>query len=215
MLRFYRIKNFQIKNIQMDIFYYSNYCKHSQRVLQFLVKGDLVDKISFICIDKRFHDKRTNQIKIALENGTSVILPPNVHSVPALLLVNQNYHLVLGDDIINHYEPVVREKVAHADMGNGEPSGFAMGQFAGTNTANITSEQFTFYNMSPEELSAKGNSARRPLYNYASVHNEPQFIQTPPNTYKPDKIPNGVSIDSLEQQRNNDIQPSSLFIPSI
>ena len=50
----------------MDILYYSNYCKHSQRVVQTLVKGNLTDKISFICIDKRSRDPKTNQIFIHL-----------------------------------------------------------------------------------------------------------------------------------------------------
>ena len=197
----------------MDIFYYSNYCKHSQKVLQFLVKGNLVDKISFICIDKRFHDKRTNQTKIALENGTSVILPPNIHSVPALLLVNKNYQLILGDDIMKYYEPVVREKIMKADLGNGEPAGFAMNQFSGS--AAVTSEQFTFYNMTPEELSAKGTSMRRPMYNYVGVNDDSHFIQTPPDTYRPDKISGSVTVDVLEKQRSEEIQQSPLFIPSL
>ena len=48
----------------MDTLYYSNYCKHSQRILQFLVKGNLVDKINFMCIDKRQQDDTNNQIYI-------------------------------------------------------------------------------------------------------------------------------------------------------
>ena len=197
----------------MDIFYYSNYCKHSQKVLQFLVKGNLVDKISFICIDKRFYDARTNQTKIALENGSSVILPPNVHSVPALLLVNKNYQMVLGDDIIKHYEPLVREKIARADLGTGEPAGFAMNQFGGGTM--VTSEQYTMYNMTPEELAAKSTSMRRPLHNYVSANDDNQFIKTPPDTYKPDKISTNITIDTLEKQRTDEIQQSPLFIPTL
>jgi len=199
----------------MDIFYYSNYCKHSQKVLQFLVKGNLVDKISFICIDKRFYDKRTNQTKIALENGSSVILPPNIHSVPALLLVNKNYQLILGDDIMKHYEPMVREKIMKVDLGNGEPMGFGMNQFSGAGGTNIVSEQFTMYNMTPEELSAKGSSVRRPIYNYVGVNDDSNFIQTPPDTYKPDKISGNITVDVLEKQRTDEIQQSPLFIPSL
>jgi len=199
----------------MDIFYYSNYCKHSQKVLQFLVKGNLVDKISFICIDKRYYDKRTNQTKIALENGSSVILPPNIHSVPALLLVNKNYQMILGDDIMKHYEPIVREKIAKAELGNGEPAGFGMNQFSGAGGTNIMSEQFTFYNMTPDELSAKGTSARRPMYNYVGVNDDSRFIQTPPDTYKPDKVSGNITVDVLEKQRSEEIQQSPLFIPSI
>ena len=74
----------------MDTLYYSNYCKHSQRVLQYLVKANLTSKISFICIDKRQRDANNNQLYIILENGQRVVMPPNVHSVPALLLVNHN-----------------------------------------------------------------------------------------------------------------------------
>ena len=37
----------------MDILYYSNYCAHSQKVVDLLVKSNMQDKISFICIDKR------------------------------------------------------------------------------------------------------------------------------------------------------------------
>ena len=68
----------------MDILYYSNYCKHSQSVLQTLVKSNLSKKVSFICIDKRRLDPATNQMKIILENGSQVILPPNIKSVPCL-----------------------------------------------------------------------------------------------------------------------------------
>lgn len=199
----------------MDIFYYSNYCKHSQKVLQFLVKGNLVDKISFICIDKRYYDKRTNQTKIALEDGKNCILPPNIHSVPALLLVNKNYQLILGDDIMKYYEPMVRERIMKAELGNGEPAGFAMNQFSGAGGTNIISEQFTMYNMTPDELSAKGTSIRRPMHNYVGVNDDSRFIQTPPDTYKPDKISGSITVDVLEKQRSEEIQQSPLFIPSL
>ena len=63
----------------MDTLYYSNHCKHSQRVLQYLVKGNLSNKLNFICIDKRERDSNNNQMYICLENGQKVILPPNIH----------------------------------------------------------------------------------------------------------------------------------------
>ena len=198
-----------------DIFYYSNYCKHSQRILQFLVKGNLADKISFICIDKRFHDKKTNQTKIALEDGKSVVLPPNIHSVPSLLLTNKNYQLVLGDDIIKHYEPKVKEKLASANFGNGEPLGFAVANMSGSGGSNIVSEQFTFFNAPPEELGAKGNGMSRQLYNYMPADSDGSFIPTPPDMYRPDKVTANVDMDTIQKNRNADIQQSPLFIPSL
>ena len=70
----------------MDILFYSNYCKHCEKIKQFIVKSNLTDKISAICIDKRTKDPRTGQIVVVLENGKQTTLPPNVHSVPSILI---------------------------------------------------------------------------------------------------------------------------------
>jgi hypothetical protein len=199
----------------MDIFYYSNYCKHSQRVLQFLVKGNLVDSISFICIDKRVYDKKTNQTRISLEDGKMVILPPNIHNVPALLLVNKNYQLVLGNDIIRHYEPRIKEKLSGANFGNGEPLGFAVANMGGSGGSNIVSEQFTFFNAPPDELGAKGNGNSRQMYNYVLADSDSATIPTPPDKYRPDKVTASVDMDTIQKNRNQDIQQSPLFIPSL
>jgi hypothetical protein len=200
----------------MDIFYYSNYCKHSQNVLQFLVKGNLTEKISFICIDKRFYDKKTNQTKISTENGMTTVLPPNVHSVPALLLVNQNYQLLLGDNIIKHYEPVVRKNIMKANLENGEPMGMPIQNISGSGGSNIVSEQYTSYNMTTQELSGKGSGGNRQMFNYVPVDAfDEHHIQTPPDTWKPDKLSGSVTIDNLQKQRNDEIQQSPLFIPSL
>ena len=189
----------------MDILYYSNYCKHSKKILEFLVKGGIVESLSCICIDKRTRDPKTNQIVVSLENGKQALLPPNVKSVPALLLVNANYKLVLGNDIVKHFEPRIKEKLSSANFGNGEPLGYAINAASGSGGSNIVSEQFTYYNMTPEELSAKGAGGRRQLYNYVPVDTDSNFIQTPPDTYRPDKIATGVTIESLQEQRNADV----------
>jgi hypothetical protein len=63
------------------------------------------------------------------------------------------------------------------------------------------SEKFTYYNMTPDELSAKGVSQRRQLYNYVSTQDDSLFIQTPPESYCPDKLEGDVTIDKLQQLR--------------
>lgn len=186
----------------MDVLYYSNYCKHSKKVLDFLVKGGFVESISCICIDKRKRNPTTNQIMVILENGQQISIPPNISSVPALLLVNQKYKLVLGSDIIRHFEPQMKEKLASANFGNGEPLGYTINNSGG---CNIVSEQFTNYNMTPEELSAKGAGGRRQMYNYVQVNQSAMTIPTPPDTYRPDKVDSNLTIDKLQQQRNIDV----------
>ena len=183
----------------MDILYYSNYCKHSQIVIQTLVKANMSDKISFICIDKRTRDNKSNQTFITLENGTKVILPPNVQSVPSLLFVKQGYRIIVGDDIIKHYHNTFKSVSSEQRTPAGEPSAFYLGKPSGG--TNIVSEQYTMYNLTPDELSAKGISSNRQLYNYVSVNDNIQFINTPEETYQADKVSNDVTIDKLQQSR--------------
>tara|TARA_B110000967_G_scaffold210092_1_gene270540 strand:- start:17729 stop:18340 length:612 start_codon:yes stop_codon:yes gene_type:complete len=197
----------------MDILYYSNYCKHSQNVLQTLVKSNLSKKVSFISIDKRKLDPATNQMKIILENGSQVILPPNIKSVPCLLLVNKNFQVILGSDIVKHYHKDIKQNNQDTVQNGGEPSGYHLGISSGG--TNIQSEHFTSYNLSPDELSAKGNSENRNLHNYVSVNNDLQLIQTPPDDYKPDKVSSDVTLDTLQQQRMDDVNMKKDLPPDI
>ena len=188
----------------MDILYYSNFCKHSQKLVSTLVKGNLSDKISFICIDKRTRDTKTNHTYILLENGSKVIMPPNINRVPSLLLVKQQYRVICGcDDIMKHYHPVLKSQNEVATMSNGEPMGYHVSNFSGN--TNIMSEQYTMYNLTPEELSSKGRGGNRQLYNYVPATDDILFINTPPDTYRPDKVSNAVTIDTLQQQRMDEI----------
>lgn len=188
----------------MDILYYSNFCKHCQKLVSTLAKSNLSDKVSFICIDKRISDPKTNQTYIQLENGSKVIMPPNVSSVPSLLLVQKQYRIISGgDDIMKHFHPQLKEQNDLATRSNGEPMGYHVSNFNGG--TNITSEQYTLYSMTPEELSSKGRGGNRQLYNYVPATDDIQLINTPPDTYRPDKVSNGVTIDSLQQQRMDEI----------
>jgi hypothetical protein len=197
----------------MDILYYSNFCKHSQIILRNLAKTTIRDKACFICIDKRTHDPKNNQVYVILENGSKVIMPPNIHSVPALLLVKQNYRVIYGDEIMKYFQPHIMKQNDIATNRNGEPTSFYLGASSGG--TNIMSEQYTLYNMSPEELSAKGKGGMRQLYNYVSVNDDANFIQTPPDTYRPDKLSNNVTIDTLQQQRNEEISKIPNTNPSL
>jgi hypothetical protein len=192
----------------MDILYYSNYCKHSQKVLNYLVKGNMTDSLSFICVDKRERDKQNNQLYIILENGKRVMMPPHVHSVPALLQVKNNYNVILGNDIITLFQPMVEKKTEVAQrLGGGEPAAFQLA--ASNNGMNIVSEKYTYYNASPDELSAKGNGTSRQMYNYVPATHDTIVINTPPDNYRPDKVDSDITVDGLQQTRNNEIKTLS------
>jgi hypothetical protein len=202
----------------MDTLYYSNYCKHSQRILQFLVKGNLSNKLSFICVDKRQRDANNNQLYICLENGQKVVMPPHIQSVPALLLAKQNYRVILGDDILAHFQPAIQQEgQRRASTYSGEPVGTSLMQSNGG--MNIVSEPYTFYSLTPEELSAKGTGGRRQMYNYVPANQDIISIPTPPDTYQSDKVDKDTTVDRLQQQRIDEIArngaKNSPFVPKM
>lgn len=193
-----------------DILYYSNHCKHSEKILNYLVKNDIVKYLNCICVDKRQINQSNGNVNIILENGNSVMLPPNVHSVPSLLILKENYRVVMGDEILKKFNVQVKENNDIATQGNGEPMSFSLG------SKDVSSEVFSSFDATPEELSAKGQGGNRPLYNYVSATGVTNTIQTPPDTYKPDKLSTDVTIESLNQSRNEqmkDLATPNVFIP--
>ena len=170
-------------------------------MLHFIVKGNLSDKLNFLCIDKREKDVNNNQTYILLENGKRVVMPPNIQSVPALLLVKHGYRVLLGDDIIQHFQGAANLETKKKMMNQHiEPVGTSLG------SGYVSSEQYTSFHLTPDELSAKGNGGRRQLYNYVSANEEIISIQTPPDTYQADKIDQDVTVDKLQQTRMDEIQ---------
>ena len=196
----------------MDILYYSNYCKHSKEILDFLIKNDMTKQLNCLCVDKRKVDPVSGQVHIVLENGSTVLLPPNIHSVPTLMLVKDSYRVIMGSAIKSQFQGQVQENNDFATQGNGEPMSFSLG------SKDVMSESFTMFNATVEDLSAKGNGGGRNLYNYVSATGNTATIPTPPETYKSEKLSSDITVDSIQQQRNQDMggqmtqQPP--FLPS-
>ena len=105
-----------------SILYYSKYCEVSKKYLQTLSKSNVQKDIHFICIDKRV--KESNKTYIILDNGQKIILPENVTRVPALLLLNQGYNVLYGEQILQHLKPRQEVEVRQATKNNMEPIGF-------------------------------------------------------------------------------------------
>lgn len=204
----------------MDVLYYSKHCKHSQKVIQYVMKSELTNKLSCICIDKRQRDHNNNNIIVTLENGNKIILPPNIQNVPALLRVNQNYTVLFGDEQIIQY---LNEKFMNGRGGrtsntgsihgnSGEPNGYIFGS---NQNSIIMSEKFTDYNLTPEDLNAKGVSKSRNLMNYVPASHEIKSIHAPPETYKPDKISSDLTIEVIQKKRNMEIPATTAPTPHL
>ena len=147
------------------ILYYSKYCEVSKKYLQMLSKTNTQNDIHFICIDKRVKEAN-NKTFIILENGQKIILPENVTRVPALLLLNEGYKVLYGEQILEHLKPRHEVEVRKATQNNMEPMAFSFGGGFG----DIVSDQYSFLDQAPEDLEAKGNGGMRQMHNYVDLN---------------------------------------------
>ena len=81
---------------------------------------------------------------------------------------------------------------------NGEPLAFSMNEMGSG-----LSDNYSYLDMSAEELSAKGEGGLRMMHHYSTIKQN-DSIATPPDDYVPNKVGN-VDISKLQAQRNKDI----------
>jgi hypothetical protein len=189
-----------------SVLYYSNFCEHSKKLLQNLSKTKTSADIHFICIDKRV--KENGKLFIVLENGQKIVMPENVSKVPALLLIKDNYKVLYGDAIYNYLKPMNEIVTKQATFNNMEPMAFSLGgcgMFGG-----VASDNYSFLDMDSESLRAQGDGGLRQMHNNVALNNEPE-IPTPKDdyNYKDNKIPEGLTIEQLQQQRESEYQSLS------
>ena len=147
------------------ILYYSKYCEVCKKYLQVLSKSDIQKDIHFICIDKRVKDSN-NKTFIILENGQKIILPENVTKVPALLLLNQGYQVLYGEQILQHLKPRQQQEIKLATKNNMEPMAFSLGGGFG----DVVSDQYSFLDQDADDLKADGNGGMRQMHNYVDLN---------------------------------------------
>lgn len=147
-----------------SIIYYSNFCEHSKRLLQGLAKTQVSKDIHFICIDNRI--KENGKLFIQLPNGQKIIMPEHVTKVPALLLINQNYKILYGEEINNYFRPKQETITKQVTQNNLEPFAFS---FGGSGFSGIVSDQYSFLDMGAESLTAKGDGGVRQMHNYVTL----------------------------------------------
>jgi len=177
-------------------------------LLQTFSKTNVSKDIHFICIDKRVKDSN-NKLYIVLENGQKIIMPENVTRVPALLLLNENYQVLYGEAILQYFKPKQEAVTKQATMNNLEPMAFSLG---GGGNFGIASDQYSFLDMDSDSLAAKGNGGMRQMHNYVDL-NYSDRISAPPEDDSErkgaNKIPGELTIEQLQQQREQEFQSLS------
>ena len=176
------------------ILYYSNYCNNCRQLLPILSQCQMKNDIHFICIDNRIK-KDDGSTYIILSNQKEIILPNTVNRVPALLLLNRGNQVIYGENIQQQIQPVKTK--TEEKLLTSEPSAFSFGDVA---NSGVMSDNFSFLDQSPEDLSAKGSGGLRQLRNNVRLDYQDQ-IETPPDDYVPNKI-GEVSMEQLQSTRS-------------
>lgn len=185
------------------ILYYSNFCDHSKQMIQSLGKSPLKKDIHFVNIDKRTTKNCKNYI--VLENGQELLLPTTVSKVPALLLLS-NYSVLFGEDIYSYFKPKQDVLVRQATQEHMEPMAFSLG---GLNNFGIISDQFSFFDMDSNDLSAKGEGGKRQMHNYINANDLKETIYTPedaPAAIENTKLTNEMTVERIQQLRENELK---------
>lgn len=193
------------------ILYYSNFCEPSKKLLQTVSKTQNVNNIHFVCIDKRVKDSN-GKVFIVLQTGQKLLMPENVTRVPALLLLNQNYKVIYGDDIYKHLKPQVTQQIKQATQNNMEPMTFqdGFGSFGGfSGGGGIVSDNYSFLDQNDTELSVKGNGGLRQMHNYVTLNESMNLTMKLPQDdfeYKTDKLKEGeLSVEALQRRREEEL----------
>lgn len=194
------------------ILYYSNFCEPSKKLLQTVSKTQNTNNIHFVCIDKRVKDSN-GKVFIILQTGQKLIMPENVTRVPALLLLNENYKVIYGDDIYKHLRPQVTQEIKQATKNNMEPMNFqdgfgGFGAFGGF-SGGIVSDNFSFLDQSDTDLSVKGDGGLRQIHNYVTLNDSMNLSMKLPQDdfeYKTDKLKEGeMSVEALQRRRDEEL----------
>ncbi len=189
------------------ILYYSNFCEPSKKLLQTVSKTQNVNNMHFVCIDKRVKDS-SGKVFIVLQTGQQLLMPESVTRVPALLLLNQNYKVIYGDDIYKHLRPQVTQEIKQATKNNMEPityqDGFSsFGGFSG----GIVSDNYSFLDQNDSELSVKGNGGLRQMHNYVTLSESGNLsMSLPKDDVEYSKIKEGeISTEALQRRREEEL----------
>ena len=185
-----------------SVLYYSNFCNYSKTTIQQLNKIGVGKDVHFICIDKRV--KEGNNVYILLENGQKIIMPPQISRVPALLLLNKNYSILYGEDILENFKQSSDVNVKVATNNNMEPSAFALGNSG----FGVVSDNYSFLDMNSDDLSAKGNGGIRQMHNYVDLNYNEKISTMPDDSGSKgsNKMSSEITIEKIQKQREHDFQ---------
>jgi hypothetical protein len=116
-----------------------------------------------------------------------------------------NYEILKGGQIIDYFTPMNKNIEEERQQLNMEPNAFSLDSET-NGSFGVSSDSFSFWDTNSDDLSAQGNGGTRQMYTYASIestNNHSEQIYTPTEDVSDKPAP--VSLDQIQQQRNNEL----------
>ena len=179
------------------ILYYSNNCNSSKNVLYSLSRNYNAKDICYICIDKRVRNQDGTR-SVVLDNGQLVPLPPTVTHVPSLMLLNNGFNLLQGDEtILGELLPRGQNNVSSlGGFTNAEPMAFSSSEMNGM------SDNYSYLSLDADQMSAQGNGGLSMMHGFAHIDHV-DYIQTPQES---DGKGGGIDLERIKQERAQQVQ---------
>lgn len=181
----------------MNILYYSNHCPYSKKIINKLSKSIIKDEFNYISLDNRI--LKNDSIFVKLRNGDEFEIEKTIDKVPALSLQSYGNRVIFGNEIIDFISIKEKETDNNNDL---EPSPFSF--YGGCD--NVVSDFYSYLDTPIQEFSASdGNAGMTQIYSYATIDYN-TYMNTPPDTYTPDKIgTNENLLETILENRNKDV----------
>ena len=131
---------------------------------------------------------------------------------PALLLLNNGYRVLYGDQIYQHLKPKQEVVTKQATQNNMEPEPLTFSLGRGGSGFGISSDQYSFLDLDADQMNTKGDGGLKQMHQSVRLDHVDQ-ISTPPieDTTKQgggggSRSSGNMTIEQYQQMRDNDIQ---------
>lgn len=146
--------------VQMiGVLYYGRTCSHSQELLRLVAKQGISEKLRFVPVDQR--EQHGPQTLAILDNGSRVLIPPEIKAVPALLDFRDK-QVYMGPEVGQRLAAEAERAARAATGAEREPMAFS----------DITGDGgpgFSFISDDPDALLAKGSGGTIPPSAFATA----------------------------------------------
>ena len=192
-----------------NIIYYSSNCDKCIKLLSAIGNKKLENTLYF-SVDKR--ENVDNQTYLILENGSRVLLPLNITSVPSLLIIDENTNkntLKKGNEIYSYLNINISNSNSNSNINNTnnikdeeDISCYSLN----SKPEYIVSDTFSYIETSADDLLAEGDGGLSQLHNYSTL-DAIHKIHTPKDNYLANTIGNdNKSIDDFKKDREAELR---------